>query len=197
MSSTAESIWQGHRVRLRPVEPDDWAVFHAWGQDDHAARLSYVVTFPRSRAASRAWAERLATEEPTGDVFRWVIVADGDQVVGTINTHDCDRRAGAFSYGMAVAPDWRRQGFAAEAIRLVLRYFFAELGYQKVTIQVYEFNTASRRLHERLGFVREGTLRRMVYTGGRHWDVLVFGLTREEFEADQAGKLPDFTAPSA
>jgi RimJ/RimL family protein N-acetyltransferase len=189
------TIWQGHRVRLRPVEPDDWPAFAAWGGNDQVSRLAEHVTFPQSAETVRRWTERAATEEPSNDRFRWLIVDPADEPVGTINTHSCDRRVGSFSYGIALAPQAQGQGFAAEAIRLVLRYYFAELGYQKVLVHVYDFNEGSRRLHERLGFVQEGRLRRMAYTAGRHWDVLVYGLTREEFAAEQAAELPPFAAP--
>lgn len=37
----------------------------------------------------------------------------------------------------------------------------------------------------------------MTYTAGRHWNVLAFGITREEFAAEQAGKLPAFPPPQA
>ena len=191
------SIWQGHQVRLRPVEPDDWPAFAEWGRNDQVSRLAEHVTFPQSRETVRRWTERAATEEPSNDRFRWVIVDADDEPVGTINTHSCDRRVGAFSYGIALAPRAQGHGFAAEAIRLVLRYYFAELGYQKVFVHVYEFNDASRLLHERLGFVQEGRLRRMAYTDGRHWDVLVYGLTHEEFATEQAAKPPVFAPPDA
>lgn len=39
-----------------------------------------------------------------------------------------------------------------EAIFLVLRFFFHELGYQKVNVQVYAFNEGLLALHRRLGF---------------------------------------------
>jgi RimJ/RimL family protein N-acetyltransferase len=66
---------------------------------------------------------------------------------------------------------------------MVLRYFFEELRYQKVTIHVHSDNTPSARLHERLGFQLEGRLRRTVYTRGQHLDELVFGMTVEEFQS--------------
>ncbi len=59
----------------------------------------------------------------------------------------------------------------------MLRYFFHELRYQKVTAQVYSFNAPSIALHERLGFQVEGRLRRMIFTHGRHFDELLYGMT--------------------
>jgi RimJ/RimL family protein N-acetyltransferase len=67
----------------------------------------------------------------------------------------------------------------------VLRFYFQELGYQKATVHIYDFNHASLRLHERLGFQVEGRLRRMGFTEGRHFDWIVMGLTREEFDAHE------------
>jgi len=72
-------------------------------------------------------------------------------------------------------------------ITLVLRYYFRELRYQKATVTVYSFNEASARLHESLGFQLEGRIRRTVFTGRKHCDQLVYGITTEEFGARDEG----------
>jgi len=181
MSDQSRSIWQGARVRLRAVEPADWEAFHAWNQDDETARALYRIPFPRSREAMRRWADDEARRDPDGDAYRWVIEDRDGGAVGGIASHSCDRRAGTFGYGISIASPFRRRGYAAEAILLVLRYYFEELGYQKVHVHVYAFNAGSIALHERLGFRLEGRLRRMVFTRGAHHDVLAYGLTAEEF----------------
>src|SRR5690606_22219601 len=101
--------------------------------------------------------------------------------VGTIDTFQCNRRHGTFKYGIAVSPEHRRKGIAAEIITMTIRYYFMELGYQKTTPHVYSFNEPSIQLHEKLGFQLEGRLRSMIYTNGRHYDELHFGMTRQEF----------------
>jgi len=47
---------------------------------------------------------------------------------------------------------------------LALRYYFAELRYQKAHTLAQSLNVPAPRLHEQLGFVREGCQRRMIYT---------------------------------
>lgn len=175
------SIWHGQRVRLRAVEPSDWQSFFDWSQDTETARRSYYIPFPISRERARQLAEQRATQEPQGDVFRWVIENRDGELVGTINSHSCEPRNGTFGYGLGVRPEHQRRGYASEAIVLVLRYFFAELRYQKATVHVYSFNELSIRLHERLGFQQEGRLRRMIYTNGQYFDDLIYGITAEEF----------------
>jgi RimJ/RimL family protein N-acetyltransferase len=180
------SLWRGERVRLRAIEPADWPVYHAWNDDDDQARSLYSIPFPQSAEAARQWAQQEAMRKPDGDAFRLVIENVQGEVVGDLTTHDCDARVGTFSYGISIRRDQRRQGYAAEAIALVLRYFFQELRYQKVTVSVYSFNEASARLHESLGFILEGRLRRTVYTNGQHIDELIYGLTAEEFGVGDA-----------
>lgn len=177
------SYWHGERVRLRAIEPSDWEVVFDWNQDDEMARRLYWVPFPQSREAVRRWAEKTATREPDDDTFHFAIENGDGELVGSISTHDCDRRNGTFAYGLNVLAAQRRKGYAAEAIEIVLRYYFLELRYQKATVEVYSFNEPSIALHERLGFQREGCLRRTIYTEGRYHDTLVFGLTVEEFTA--------------
>jgi RimJ/RimL family protein N-acetyltransferase len=176
-------LWQGERVRLRAVEPEDWEIFSAWDADSETARQCYAIPFPKSYEAVRKWALEQSLAVPESDVFRFVTEPLEGEFVGALNTHDCDPRNGTFSYGLAIRREQRRKGYASETIWLALRYFFRELRYQKVTVQIYTFNEASLKLHEKLGFVLEGRLRRMVFTNGQYHDEVIMGMTDEEFEA--------------
>ncbi len=178
------NLWQGQHVRLRAVESRDWEAFHANDADSDAARPSYLVSLPRSEAATKAWAES-ESKQPMGDAMRFAIETLDGVLVGTINTHNCNPRNGTFSYGIAIFRVHWRKGYAREAIRLVLGYYFHELRYQKVTTTVYDFNESSLKLHASMGFVQEGRLRRMGFTEGKYFDEIVVGMTREEFEVIQ------------
>jgi RimJ/RimL family protein N-acetyltransferase len=176
------NFWQGECVRLRAVEPEDWKIFNQWDLDSDTARDCYWVPFPKSQEAARKWALDLSLEAPKGDAFNFVIENLDGELVGSFNTHGCEPRNGTFKYGLAIRREHWRKGYAAEAIRLVLRYYFQELRYQKVTVYIYAFNEASIKLHEKLGFQHEGRMRSMYFTGGEYHDSLILGLTREEYE---------------
>lgn len=185
---TSLSIWQGQRVRLRATEPGDWETFFAWNQDDEQSRTLYWIPFPQSQEAVKRFSEREAVQEPGDDGFRFVIENLEGEMVGDLTTNHCDRRVGNLEYGINVKQGHRGKGYASEAILLVLRYYFQELRYQKATIRVYSFNEPSIKLHEKLGFQREGCLRRTVFTRGQYYDQLVYGITDEEF----ISKYPQF-----
>jgi len=139
------------------------------------------VPFPKSTEAQKAWVERKALQKPDEDIYEFAIESLQGEFAGKLNTHSCDKRNGTFKYGLAITREQWGKGYAKEAITLVLRYYFEELRYQKVTAHVYDFNPGSIRLHESLGFVLEGRLRNMVYSAGKYHDELVYGMTVEEY----------------
>ncbi|MBN1921031.1 MAG: GNAT family N-acetyltransferase [Anaerolineae bacterium] len=186
------NIWRGVKIRLRGIEPEDAETFYTWDSTEtETARMVDWVWPAGSLAQSRQWAEKRATEEAKNDEFFFAVEAIEGILAGIINTHSCDRRVGCFKYGVSIAPAFRGRGYAAEAVLLVLRYFFDELHYQKVTADVYAYNLTSTRFHERLGFVQEGRIRRVVFSQGQHFDMLVFGMTVEEFRARYPGSITE------
>jgi RimJ/RimL family protein N-acetyltransferase len=176
------NFWQGRLVRLRGVEPSDAETFARWNLDSEAARELDFVWPPVSLAQIKGELEELSLKKFDADAFKWLIENSDGEAVGQITTRRCDPHRGVFGYGLSVAREHRRRGYAAEAALIVLKYYFEELRYQKCLVAVHSNNEASVALHEKLGFAREGTLRRMVYTGGRFFDLYHYGLLKEEWE---------------
>ncbi|CAG9621241.1 GNAT family N-acetyltransferase [Sutcliffiella rhizosphaerae] len=174
-------IWEGTKVRLRPINVGDWEKYHLDGMDSEIARLNDAIYGPRTEEGTKEWAASEAEKGWDGHNFRLAIETLGGELVGSISTDKCDLQNGTFSYGLSIFRDHWRKGYASDAIHIVLRYFFNELRFQKVNASIYSFNESSKILHERLGFQEEGRLRNMVYTNGSHHDLLIFGMTREEF----------------
>jgi RimJ/RimL family protein N-acetyltransferase len=177
----SRNFWCGERVQLRAVEEADLEALLTPEEDTELDRYEDFIRFPSTREQGREFFRQVRDRGGKDDPFFWLIKDLEGRHVGNIGTFDCDRRVGAFKYGLRILHPYWGRGYAREAISLVLRYYFHELRYQKVTVIVYDFNERSRRLHEGLGFVLEGRLRRTVYTGGALHDELYFGLTREEF----------------
>jgi RimJ/RimL family protein N-acetyltransferase len=175
-------FWQTNRIRLRQTEPEDWEVHFLWNMDSQASRDVDEIHFPHSKIRTKAWAEEASKARPENDALKLGIeLRESGQLIGIINSHHCDARVGEFMYGIAVRREHQRKGYASEAIILLMRYFFDELRYQKCTIDVHGWNEASVKLHEKLGFVREGQVRRSLFTEGKHYDRYIYGMTIEEF----------------
>ncbi|MSP13258.1 MAG: N-acetyltransferase [Chloroflexi bacterium] len=186
------NFWRGDKIRLRAVEQKDLEeIMRAIEEPDSwLERADDHIYLPSWREKER---DGLASQrERAGNSCLLMIENAAGQVVGNIATFDCDPRVGTFKYSIVIKRPFWSQGYAREAITILLRYYFRELRYQKCTVLVYSFNERSLRLHERLGFQLEGRLRRTVYTNGTFYDEVYYGITCEEF--DQLDPKPDLTA---
>lgn len=190
------NCWEGQGVKLRALEPEDAETFYRWNHDSDIQRTLDHVWFPSSLAGQREWTAKGSRPSGDRDDFFFVIESVKDKlVIGSISVAGSDRRTGAFRYGVAVMREHQGHGYAKEAILLVLRYYFKELRYQKVNVEIHEHNQGSVLLHKKLGFVREGCLRRVNYTDGKHSDVLLFGMTVEEFDRKFSMPIPASPQP--
>jgi len=101
--------------------------------------------------------------------------------VGTIGLSHIERTHRRAEYGILIGePGARGKGLAAEASRLLLDYAFRVLGLVRVYLHVFHDNEAAIRLYERVGFAREGLLRRHVSKRGRSRDVVVMAAVRDD-----------------
>lgn len=111
----------------------------------------------------------------------WAITLD-DTVVGGINIRFfCDGMIGEL--GWSLAPWVWGQGYATEAARAVLdTAFTARQQLVRVRAMADVRNVPSQRVMEKIGLVREGTLRRNRTTRGELIDEVWYGILREEWE---------------
>lgn len=137
--------------------------------------------FPKSEESIKKRVEMLSSSSFENDEFFFIMEDKEGNAVGNINTHSCSKRHGTFQYGLGVKRQYWGNGYTKDAINMVLQYYFNELRYQKVNVNIYEFNEQSIKLHEKLGFVLEGCIRKNYFTSGKYYDELCYGLTKEEF----------------
>jgi RimJ/RimL family protein N-acetyltransferase len=79
------------------------------------------------------------------------VVDESGQVIGSITLRGIDGRRCA-RLGITLGVDFVDQGYGTEALQLFLDYYFEELGFQKLILDVAAFNRRALRVYEKLGF---------------------------------------------
>lgn len=177
-------FWQGDQVRLRPLGIEDADQSFLTLLDSPSRRqLQLGIELPISVQSLKSDLEKYLDCKDADGVIIFVIEKLKGDNVGSISYHSRNRKNGTFSFGVVINRVEREKGYAADAVRILLRYGFRERRYQKCNSACVDANTASIRLHEKLGFVEEGRRRRNFFLDGVFCDDVLFGLTREEFDA--------------
>ncbi|MDO3436579.1 GNAT family N-acetyltransferase [Rhizobium sp. CBN3] len=105
----------------------------------------------------------------------------GEEVVGwcDISRHFFPSHAHRGNLGMGILPAYRGQGLGRKLIETTLRAA-REAGFMRIELDVYEDNSRAIALYEKLGFVREGIIRRAARIDGRFIDAIGMSLLFDE-----------------
>jgi RimJ/RimL family protein N-acetyltransferase len=174
------------RLLLRPWAESDIDAITAACQDPEIQR--YVpVPAPYSRTDAEVFVrEVLPAGRAAGtDVVFGVFDAESALPVASVGLHRLKHLdapcGGVGEIGYWAAPVARGLGYTTEAVREVCRWGFEELGLTRIEWLAIAGNEASWRVAEKLGFVREGTLRSYaIHRGVRH-DIWIASLLRTEY----------------
>lgn len=114
------------------------------------------------------------------------------KMVGAISVFHADWEVRSAEIGYGVRSDARGNGYATEALAAVTRWALTEGGIQRAWLTTNTGNIASARVAEKVGFRREGTLRRAAREDDGLHDLAVYSLLDDEL-----GELPAATSAPA
>jgi RimJ/RimL family protein N-acetyltransferase len=177
----ARGLW----IHLRTLTPADLTHLSRWSEDPHVSRMvgsELLQTFRDVYDQDVSFYDALLVD--TTQIVFMIMANDGSPdpvgLVRLFNIHQSEGYAGIET----ILGDRRpmRRGFGVQASRLMAYYGVDVLGLRRLEAKAYEYNPLSINTLKRNGFTHEGTLRKASWRDGRYWDILVFGLLREELE---------------
>lgn len=112
--------------------------------------------------------------------IRWGIeLKETGQLIGTIGFHAWSHLHKRAEIGYEIHPDHWRKGYISEAIQAVLPYGFQQMKLSRIGAIVFLENDASNQLLKKIGFQREGILKKYMVQNGESYDTNVYGLLKE------------------
>jgi RimJ/RimL family protein N-acetyltransferase len=177
---------EGVTVVLEPVDPDRHAKA-LYSSSERAPEIwTHLAYGPfGSQAAFTGWLEdRAATEDP---LFYAVVDRAGGGARGMASFLRMEPQPGVIEIGhIWFAPELQRTRQATEAIYLMARHAFDDLGYRRLEWKCDSLNEPSRRAAERFGFVYEGVFRQHMVVKGRNRDTAWFSIIDGEWPGVRA-----------
>ena len=147
----------GENIYLRTVELSDIDILYSLENDVKIWHLSDTL-MPFSRFAM----EQYVIEASTQDIYtskqcRFMICKKSSHTVtGTIDLYDFNPRHQRAGIGILIASDYRRKGYATEALQLIINYGFKTLNLHQFFCSIASDNSNSISLFSKLGFKQTG-----------------------------------------
>ena len=178
----------GRFCRIEPLDPDRHAdaLYEANRGDAETRNWTYLFYGPfGSPAEYRAWMEAACGQ--SDPLYLAILDPLTDQAVGVASYLRIDPGAGAIEVGhLNFSPLLQRTPAATEAMYLMMRRAFDELGYRRYEWKCDALNAPSRAAAERLGFRFEGIFRQAGIYKGRSRDTAWYSILDGEWPALKA-----------
>jgi len=169
------------RLRLRPFIDSDASDLFALHSNAYVLRFWDSPPWSDPRRAEQFIATcRQIAEAGTGSRLAVDRIADG-AFIGWCSLSRWNSHYRSASMGYCFDESAWGHGYATEAARALLQWAFDSLELNRVQAETDTRNAASARVLEKLGFVREGTLREDCVVNGDVSDSWVYGLLRRDW----------------
>jgi RimJ/RimL family protein N-acetyltransferase len=163
-------------VYLRSLELSDLERTWKWHNDPALYEMLVSPFRYVSLVAEEEWLrQKLAYSQSEFQLA--ICMKETDQHIGDIHLRNIDWISRHAEVGIFIAEveHWSK-GYGQEAMGLILRHAFNDLGLQRVYLTVLDDNHRAISAYEKCGFVVEGRLRHHVYKRGQFKDLIFMGI---------------------
>lgn len=140
---------KGERLRLREFRPADLGPTRKWVADPEIARW-ILPAWPLLPSSWEEWLHRVYT---SSDSRHFAIVLHDGRHIGNVSLHSIRWEEGVAEVGIVLGEkDCWGQGYGPEALGLLVKYAFTELGLRKLVLHVHRENMRAIRAYHKVGF---------------------------------------------
>ena len=178
------ALLTGQRLSLRLMEVAD---ARALSRSDLVETETWYMEHGRMPTSVMAFEHMLREsdkKQPPVSFHLAICLRETGEVIGVTSIRDIDwvNRNAVIGIGI-FETRFRQSGYGPEAKHLSLQYAFEVLGLHSIQSDVFESNTRSIAALSKQGYKPAGRIKAEVCKNGLYYDVLLFDLLRDEWEA--------------
>lgn len=173
-----------NRLKLRRFELSDAeAIFRNWANDPEVTKY---LMWPEHKDAGvsenvlKEWVSRYDDET----FYQWAIVlkSNGSEPIGSISIVRSDDEIKMVHVGYCIGKKWWHQGIMSEALSELIRFFFEEVGVNRIESRHDPKNPNSGKVMAKCGLIYEGTVKQGDWNNQGICDYSMYGLVKEDYE---------------
>jgi ribosomal-protein-alanine N-acetyltransferase len=172
---------EGKNLSLCAANIENINLYASWDNHPDVRRHARNL-FPKTSAEYKKYMEGGQDRTPRDIGFEVWHNAD-NKPIGFIGFNFINWADRMGNIGLQIGdPTYWNKNLGLEATYLLLEYAFNELNLVKITAGMYEMNTASWKICEKLGMTRELVLKKQVYLKGNYIDEYQYCLFKDDWK---------------
>ena len=177
----------GKRVFLRPPKRRDALKWQKLRMSSKSFLVPWEPSWDASSCSRRAYLRYFKNSNYLANMDRaysfLIFKTDDKTLLGGINIGNVRRGVSqSASLGYWIGEKHSRNGYMKEALKLLLPSLFIDLRLNRIEAATLEENIASKNLLKKIGFKKEGVLRKYLKINGTWRDHILYGLLENDFK---------------
>ena len=166
-------LLENKTILLRAIEPEDLEVLYKWENDTDVWKFGSAMS-PYSKYVLRQYIVDAQTDIFESKQLRFMItLQQRNSTIGTIDLYDFDPLNSRCGVGIYIDPEYRKGGFAKQALSLLQDYAFDFLNINQLYALIPESNKASLQLFLSSEFSKSGTLNQWVAYDSKYENAII------------------------
>ncbi|MDR0759370.1 MAG: GNAT family N-acetyltransferase [Treponema sp.] len=162
-------------------------VYKNWANDDNVTKY---LTWPSHKniKTTKEVLETWVSNYDKNNFYQWAIVLkEIDEPIGSISVVKQNDEIKMVHIGYCIGKKWWHNGITSEALKAVIKYFFEEVGVNRIESRHDPNNANSGKVMEKCGMRYEGTMRQADINNQGICDYSEYGIVAEEYNKEQNG----------
>jgi ribosomal-protein-alanine N-acetyltransferase len=177
----------GERVFLRPPKRRDALKWQKLRISSKSFLVPWEPSWDASSCTRRAYLRYFKNSNYLANMDRaysfLIFKSDDKTLLGGINVGNVRRGVSqSASLGYWIGEKYSRNGYMKEALKLLIPSLFVDLRLNRIEAATLEENIASKNLLKKIGFKKEGLLRKYLKINGTWRDHILYGLLENDFK---------------
>ena len=177
----------GERVFLRPPKRRDALKWQKLRMSSKSFLVPWEPSWDASSCTRRAYLRYFKNSNYLANMDRaysfLIFKTEDKTLLGGINIGNVRRGVSqSASLGYWIGEKYSRNGYMIEALKLLIPSLFVDLRLNRIEAATLEENIASKNLLKKIGFKKEGVLRKYLKINGTWRDHILYGLLENDFK---------------
>ena len=177
----------GQRIFLRPPKRRDALKWQKLRMSSKSFLVPWEPSWDASSCSRRAFLRYFRNSNYLANMDRaysfLIFKTEDKTLLGGINVGNVRRGVSqSASLGYWIGEKYSRNGYMKEALKLLIPSLFVDLRLNRIEAATLEENIASKNLLKKIGFKKEGVLRKYLKINGNWRDHILYGLLENDFK---------------
>ena len=156
-------------------------MYKNWASDDEVTKYlnwEHHKNIDESKELLEQWIQNYSQK----GFYQWAIVLkEINEPIGKINVDKYSDGIKTVHFGYCIGRKWWNKGFTSEAVTAVIKFFFEEVGINRIESHYDPNNVNSGKVMKKSGMKYEGHMRQDDYNNQGIVDSIVYGMLAEEY----------------